>query len=434
MKKFTFTFITILLFAVTVCAQDNNVREYTIRQYTEYIPQKDSVEKKKTKKEESQKEEAKKEKTKKEKTKKEKTVKEKTKKEKAKKEETPKNDVVEHESAEDKEPKVLEHLSIEGRIAYEYATYDGTAINRNTGFKGQYVYLNVGGNFLDKFTYNYRQRLDNISTVSFFDATEELNLTWDALPILHISGGKQRLALGGFEYQTPPIDLYYNSEFWHQFYPLQSQFGGTISVDATKYDNFGVQLTNSPFQTTQLGNIYCLSFFWISHHGFYSSRWSYNVMQSKAYQGAPKQYTNYIVLGHRFDITPYLYITLDMMNRATLHGIPSGIFKIPIGNDYSVASEISVRPLKNMRTYVKYTRDVNNDNVDDNFITVGTGMNTASVGIEYDAVKHKMGGVRVFANGLYNWGNTDNKEAEHNGKEIRVQVGAKISLDLLGAF
>lgn len=329
---------------------------------------------------------------------------------------------------------IIKEVAIEGRIAYEYQAYQNMMLNNKTGFKAQALYLNMSGQFTDNFSYNYRQRLDNVGTVSFFNAMEVLDVKWDATSFFHVSGGKQAVAFGSYEFDTPYADLYYTSEFLYNFRNYGYQYGGSLDVDVTSNDNILVQLLNSPFVAKNVGNIYATAIMWRSKHGFYSSRWSYNLMQMKFYENTPKKYFNYIALGNRFDIIPDLYLTVDFINRSNVNGIPSGLGKIDIAKDYSIIAEASYRPMKPMRTFLKYTRDVNEDNTNDKCMHVDTDIHSMSAGIEYEAAKTKVGCVKAFAVGMYNWGKIQTKDVYHNGEELRIQVGAKATLNILGTL
>lgn len=329
---------------------------------------------------------------------------------------------------------LVSNMAIDGRIAYEYQSYKNMMLNNKTGFKAQTVYLNMNGHFSDDFSYNYRQRLDNVGTVSFFNAMEIFDVKWDATSFFHVSGGKQAIALGSYEFATPASDHYYNSEFWYNFCNYGYQFGGSLDFDVSSNDNILIQVLNSPFVDKNVSNIYAAAIMWRSKHGFYSSRWSYNLMQMKFYEDTPKKYINYIALGNRFDIMPYLYLTVDFINRSAVNGIPSGLAKIDIAKDYSIIAEASYRPMKGMRTFIKYTRDVNENNANDKCMFVNTDIHSASAGIEYEAVKTKIGSVKAFAAGMYDWGQIQTKNVNHNGEELRIQVGAKATLNILGTF
>lgn len=322
---------------------------------------------------------------------------------------------------------IVDHMSVDGRFGYEYQGWDGMVSNDNTGFKGKYLYLMMAGQISDNINYTYRQRLDQIGSVPFFDATEILNLTWSATKNLHISAGKQLVALGGFEYNTAPINLYYNSQFWCTFAPYQ--LGLSVDYNITKNDNLLLQVNNSSFRYTSNNNTYGLNLMWTGHHGFYDAYWSVNMTQYRTNVSADKQWMNFIVLGNRFNFMPSMYLSVDFVNRTSTDD-----FKV--ANDYSVSSELSVKPVRGVRAFAKYTRDFNKDYAEDLCIPTGTDINTASVGLEYEPQKSKIGDFRLYATGMYSWGDNQKnfEDAVYNEKETRIEAGIKFSLDVLGAL
>lgn len=325
--------------------------------------------------------------------------------------------------AQDNNRNIVNNLSIDGRVAYEYQGWDGMTSNTNTGFKGQYLYLSASGNFSDNVTFDYRQRLDQIGSVPFFDATELLNISWAATRKLHISGGKQHVAIGGFEYNTAPIDLYYNSEFWNQF--SRYELGVSIDYDISRHDNIRLQVNNSSFRKFSDNHTYGGNLLWTGKHGFYESSWSVNMTQYKKGEGEKKEWMNYIALGNRFNFCRSAYLSIDVINRTTIDDMK-------FAKNYSIMSELSVKPTNSVRVFAKYTRDCNEDTYEDLCITPGTELNIASGGIEYEPLKHQRGDLRLFLGGMYSWGkNTDIDYAKTFEKEFRVEAGIKFNFNVI---
>lgn len=316
-------------------------------------------------------------------------------------------------------------LSVDGRVVYNYQ-YDKTVgvSNDNTGFKGQHIYLLMAGNISDNVSYFYRQRFDNIGgSTEFLDATEILNLTWKANDWLSVSGGKQVVALGGFEYNTAPIDLYYKSAFWWAFSPYE--MGVSVAANVSKNDNIMVQLNNSSFRYVSGGNTYAANLMWTGKHGFYESMWSANMTQYKV--DKDKRWMNFIILGNRFHLGSMVDFDVDLVNRTTTKD-----FKF--AKDYSVMSKVTVRPVDGLTVHAKFTRDFNDaeDGVAEDFaIAAGTEINTVSGGIEYEAVKKNPGACRLFVTGAYSW---FPKEVELYNSQTQVEAGVKFSLDILGGL
>lgn len=326
------------------------------------------------------------------------------------------------EKAED--GSLVNTLSVEGRLAYNYR-YDKDLgmSNDNTGFKGQHIYLLMAGNISKDVSYFYRQRFDNIGgSKDFFDATEILNLTWKVNDWMSVSGGKQVVALGGFEYNTAPIDLYYKSVFWWGFSPYE--LGASVAFNVSKNDNIMLQVNNSSFRYKSGSNTYGLNLLWSGKHGLYESYWSGNMTQYKLNKNS--HWMGFIVLGNRFHIGDMVDVDVDLVNRTT----PSDI---KIAKDYSVISKVTVRPMEGLTVHGKFTRDYNdrvNGVANDMSVAAGTNVNTVSGGVEYEAIKGKSGACRLFAIGAYTW----NPDENLYNTSTEIQAGVKFNLDILGGL
>lgn len=321
--------------------------------------------------------------------------------------------------------KTIEKMSVDGRFGYDYYVWDGMTSNDNTGFKGKYLSFSLSGHIVDNLSYEYRQRLDNIGTEKFFDATELLNIKWGITKAIHLTAGKQLVAMGGFDYNTEPIDRYFTTEFLNQFSPYQ--FGVAFDFNLGKRDNIMIQGTNTPLKYTTSNHLYAGSLKWTGRHGFYTALWSVNMSQFKLPITSEKKWMNYVALGNKFNITPGIYIYVDAMNRMMIDDMK-------FLDDYSVSAELSAELGKGIRIHGKYTRDVNIDTKMDACVVYDTKLSTAFGGIEYKPLKHDAGDLTIFANGLYSWGENDNADGFTFEKEIRIEAGVKLHLDIIGAI
>ena len=125
-------------------------------------------------------------------------------------------------------------LRIEARLDYMQEYVEGNKINNNSGFKGKYLNIRMDGNLTDNFSYSYRQRLNKpIVNATFFDATDWLTLTYK-FKNWSVSAGKQVVAIGGYEYDKAPIDLYFCSEYWNNIACYQMGVSGSYTTTAGK--------------------------------------------------------------------------------------------------------------------------------------------------------------------------------------------------------
>lgn len=322
--------------------------------------------------------------------------------------------------------KVIETMSVDGRIAYEYVMdreFQVTS-SENTGFRAKYLTFNLAGHLSKDISYVYRQRLDQLGTLPFLEGTELLNVKWDATRDFHISGGKQQIAIGSFEFNTAPIDLYNNSIFWNNF--QRYQMGVAIDANLGRRDNLMLQFSNSPIRGT-FGNIYSASLMWTGHHGFYDALWSVNAMQQKGTLTGKKYNYGIFAIGNKFTFLPDFYLSVDVINRTWLDNME-------FAKNYTISSELSGKPIKQLRVFGKYTRDINESENGDPIISTGMNINTGTLGVEFEALKNNIGGLRLYATGMYSWGDNYAGTNPYFDDEIRIEAGMKVSLDMIGSI
>ena len=99
----------------------------------------------------------------------------------------------------------------ETRLGFHSQNSEWHANDDKTGFLGDYLNFRIDGQIVSGLTFSYRQRFNKTTTKNFFDATDWMHLDWKATPKLTLSAGKQVVAIGGYEYDRAPIDVYYSS-------------------------------------------------------------------------------------------------------------------------------------------------------------------------------------------------------------------------------
>ena len=313
----------------------------------------------------------------------------------------------------------------ETRLGFHSANSEGHANDDKTGFRGDYLNFRIDGQIVSGLTFSYRQRLNKNSSASFFDATDWLHLDWKAAPSLTLSAGKQVVAIGGFEYDRAPIDLYYCSEFWQNI--ACYQLGVSAAYDLTQHDQLLLQVCNSPFRTDELcgNNTYAFNLMWYGHHGVWETMWSANVLNRTR-----SRYMTFVALGNRFNITPQMHLDVDVMNRMTGDCGPF--------HDFSVMTELSYQPTASLRCHLKYTHDENNsDDPSDLLVHAGTTINMFSGGVEYAPLKDHREALRIFALAGYAYGtNTnpggtvlyDSSLGQTVKNQLLAEVGVKIKI------
>lgn len=303
----------------------------------------------------------------------------------------------------------LVNVGVGARVDWQIDHPDGHSDDSNTGFKGKYIMLYVNGRIVDGLTYSWRQRINKInSDQSFFDATDWLYINY-AYRRWNFQAGKEVVAIGGWEYDRAPIDLYGASVFWNNIpcFDLGISAGYNFTAD----NRLTMQVTQSPFFTSENRNMYAYNLLWSGTHGLYQSLWSANLIEYDK-----GRYINYIALGNRFNLGRWR-IDLDLMNRAS-----SGqafLFK-----DCSVMGEISFIPTNRWRIHAKMTYDVNHSGTDKDYTVLdGTELTMAGGGVEFYPLLKNRTSLRLHANAYYSWGRNTNSADLMQRKTIFASVG-----------
>jgi len=305
----------------------------------------------------------------------------------------------------------------EARLDYQRDWQDGTVIKDNTGFEGKYINIRADGNLTDALSYSWRQRLNKPhKDASFFDATDWIYINYD-FGRWSLAGGKQVVAIGGWEYDRAPIDLYGCSVFWNNI-PCY-QIGASISFRPSAGDKLTFQFCESPFYTTDNRDMYAYNLMWNGTHGIYSSIWSANLIEY-----APGRYISYLALGNKISLGR-LSLELDLMNRAS-----SG--QTFLLRDMSVMGELSYTPAAKWRLYGKMTYDVNHTGSSaDLCVAPGTEMKMAGAGLEFFPIADRRNTLRLHANFFYSWGSNTNTADVMQNKTTLVDFGVKWNINLL---
>ncbi|MDE6577285.1 MAG: OprO/OprP family phosphate-selective porin [Muribaculaceae bacterium] len=311
----------------------------------------------------------------------------------------------------------LLRLNVSARIDWQINRPFGHTDDSNTGFEGKYLMLRADGEIIPGLTYSWRQRLNKLhSDQPFFDATDWLYVNY-ATGNWNFEAGKEIVAIGGWEYDRAPMDLYGTSVFWNNI-PCY-QLGATAGYQIKATDQLSLQATQSPFFTRQNRNLYGYSIRWNGSHSFYKPIWSANLFEySKGH------YINYISLGNRFDFGKWR-IEADFMNRAAGH--QAFLFK-----DCSAIGEVSFAPDSRWRIHAKMTYDVNHSGTDaDMTVLNGTELTMAGGGVEFYPLLKNRTSLRLHATAYYSWGKNANSADVMQSKTFLGNVGITWDMNLL---
>lgn len=309
-------------------------------------------------------------------------------------------------------------LSFDTRIDFQNLRYDGVTADAASGFKGKYFMLKVDGSLMDDMVdYSWRQRLnrrkENSST---FDDTDWVWVRFN-LGGWHLSGGKEVVLVGGWEYDRNPIDVYTFSVFWDNM--PSYEFGFTASRDLGPADNLAFQFTQSPWHTREHNNMYAYNLMWTGHHGLYSALWSANLIEY-----LPGRYINFLAIGNKVTLGKF-WLSLDLVNRAAAH-------QPFLMSDFSVMSELSWQPVRKWRFHIKYTFDDNHSGTDADFtVADGTHLNMFGGGAEFSLLDRRSHNLRLHANCFYAWGRNANALDAMQRRTAIASIGFRWHVDIL---
>ena len=311
--------------------------------------------------------------------------------------------------AEDSDPVV--NISLEARADWQHDRVNGENFNDNSGFKGRFLNLKISGQINDQWGYNFRQRLNRtITEGTFFDATDWIYLTYSPTSRITFSAGKQVVAIGGYEYDRAPIDLYSCSEYWNNIACYQFGISGAFRI--SNNDVITGQVVASPFRRAEgnNNNMYAYNLMWNGAHRFYQSIWSFNLIECM-----PGKYINYLALGNKFTFG-IASLELDFMNRA------AGGQRFCI-KDWSIMTEAAVRPSSRLKLFGKFTHDYNNSGSPyDMCVLDGTDLYMIGGGAEFFPLtgRHE---IRVHAAAFRSWGKNGNPLGTMQNHQTFIDLG-----------
>ena len=201
---------------------------------------------------------------------------------------------------------VFTQIRLEARADFDYYHLEEDSQTTNPfGFHGKYFNFIVGGDLNDKFSYFFRQRvIAKDGSVSFFDNTDFLYLTYHPNKNWMFRLGKDALAVGGFEYDAAPIDVLFSTNYWDNFYCFQ--LGGAIAVKSDDGNQMVLaQIGTSPYVYyganlgTGLGaewrsGLLSYNLYWSGKFGHFNTLYSVNM-----FDRADNGLMNYIAIGNK---------------------------------------------------------------------------------------------------------------------------------------
>lgn len=265
-------------------------------------------------------------------------------------------------------------FKLEARADFDFLDKEVNNQPKNQyGLRGRYFNLMIGGDLNDQFSYYFKQRIiAKPGTVNLFDNTDFLYLNYKPTQNWQFRLGKDALAVGGFEYDAPPIDVLFSTEYWDNFYCFQPAVSAAyITNDGNHTIMF--QVANSPYVhygNAALGSLgdewgsgrLCYNLYWSGNFGHFKTFYSYNLFEC-----TEKDYLlNYVALGNKLVYEDWDWY-LDLMHHS-------------LGNDdfmknYAVVSCFNFHATKNLNLFAKCAYEQNQSPIDLNYFgTFGSSL------------------------------------------------------------
>lgn len=308
-------------------------------------------------------------------------------------------------------------LDVQARVDWQGLWYDGATSRENTGFEGKYLALRLDGTITRGLSYSWRQRLNKLhGDYNFFDAADWIYLNYN-VDGWNFQAGKEIVAIGGYEYDLAPVDIFANSIFCSNIpcYDL----GVSVGYDLGSNDRLTAQVTQSPFFTRDDRNMYAYNLMWNGRHGVYESIFSVNLLEY-----ARGHYINYIALGNKFNLGK-VQITADLTNRASSH--QGFLFK-----DCTVTAEVVYSPAAAWRIHAKGSYDVNKSGTAADAVVVnGTEYKMAGALAEFYPLRRDRTSLRIHAGCFYGWGSNGNTADFWQDRSLFATVGLTWDMNVL---
>ncbi|MCQ2182484.1 MAG: hypothetical protein MJY89_03650 [Bacteroidales bacterium] len=268
----------------------------------------------------------------------------------------------------------------------------GLLVDGQPSFFLDNVTLVTQGTISDGFSFLWKQRLTRpLVGEQPLNGADQLKLMYNT-GNWQFSAGKQVLEFGCLEYDAPPIDLHFTTEFYSNLCVY------VLGVSAARtFGNYKLigQISRSPYATFNSPAENAMFAFNLCLHSAYGKFWvphySVNIIEV-----SPKTYSFHYSFGNRFELTSWLALELDLINRSK----PG---EVNFMRDWSGVAYASVRPLEWLELMFKATYD-KNDLWQGSPIPFGTSVLKVGTGAYFFPTKDRKS-VR-FHYYLYNYSNT----------------------------
>lgn len=261
------------------------------------------------------------------------------------------------------------------------------------GFTGNSLNLAIEGRLAPDITFHFKHRFNKTNTLRRnFDATDWSYLDFQMDPKWRLSAGKQVVALGGMEYNSMPVDMYFSSIFWSDMPCYKFGVSTTRTLPSWK-DFLTFQICKSPFGLEE--KTYAYNLLLENYHGRYLGKHSISAMEY-----TKGQFFGILASGNEFRIGKCA-IQAD----ATLR---YGEDHVDFISDYTLGGKLTYRINDELSTFAKVVYDNNGSLSDlDLVIRRDTRIHSEGLGVEFSPERFR-GNVRFHAvfyhrDGVYNF-------------------------------
>lgn len=302
----------------------------------------------------------------------------------------------------------INRMDVEFRGDWQHESIESESLAAQSGFEGKYFNFRMDGNLAANLSYSIRYRINKVQRDPFA-ATDWATLTY-ATDSWDFSAGKQVVAIGGYEYDRAPIDIYFASEYWHQIACYQFGASATYKFNDKVGSKLLGQVCQSPYDFAN-ENLYAYNLMYINK--FCLS--SVNMLEY-----APGKYIGYLALGAREtygDVT----VELDWMGRRDFE---NG------ANSYSTMLDVQWSVNEKLNLFTHASMDFNQSKVMfDPTVLPGTEIYRLGGGAEYFPTGKR--NVRIHAATSYTFGNQGNPAGGLQDNHLMFQLGLTWRINII---
>lgn len=300
----------------------------------------------------------------------------------------------------------INRLNLEVRADWQFDSMRGEPSRMNhSGFEGKFANFRMDGSLTENLTYSFRYRINKVQS-SPFAATDWATLNYTTNK-WEFSAGKQVVAIGGYEYDRAPIDIYFASEYWHQIACYQFGVSTTYKFGGKRDSRLLAQICQSPYDFEAQG-LYAYNLMYMSN----TSLSSVNLLEY-----APNKYLGYIALGEKESFGA-VTIEWDVMTRFDFENK---------GCSFSSMLDVNWAMNEKLNLFTHASYDIN-DSVIDPTVAIGTDVWNVGGGVEYFPTGDR--NLRIHAASCYTFGDAVSGAALQDG-QFMFQAGLTWRINLL---